>query len=165
MSSPNFLRSLYECNHSQKLLVVIMLDLNVLLMLLSLLAFWTEPQVLFSDSRSNVFCRMVKLDRRRESLKKRRSMQGLGSFLEEQAFMLARVPREFIRSWWLETVYSELYSSNPRLSHCTARAAWNRLSCIVPVKISIAAILCQIHCEQSYIRGSRESCKSHFVIP
>lgn len=66
---------------------------------------------------------MVRLDRRRESLKKRRSMRGLGSFLEEQAFMLSRVPREFIRSWWLEMVYSELYSSNPRLSHCTARAA------------------------------------------
>lgn len=66
---------------------------------------------------------MVKLDGRRESLKKRRSMQGLGSFLEEQAFMLSRVLQEFIRSWWLEMVYSELYSSNTRLSHCTARAA------------------------------------------
>lgn len=66
---------------------------------------------------------MAKLDRRRESLKKRRSVQGLGSFLEEQAFRLSRVPREFIRSWWLEMVYAELYSSNPRLGHCSARAA------------------------------------------
>jgi hypothetical protein len=66
---------------------------------------------------------MAKLDRRRESLKKRRSDQGLGSFLQEQAFMLSRVPREFLRSWWLEMVYAELYSNNPRLGHCSARAA------------------------------------------
>ena len=66
---------------------------------------------------------MAELDRHRESLRKRRLVQGLGSFLEEQAFMQSRVPQGFVRPLWLELVYAELHSNGPRLDHCGARAA------------------------------------------
>uniref|UniRef100_A0A7I4A7W9 Uncharacterized protein n=1 Tax=Physcomitrium patens TaxID=3218 RepID=A0A7I4A7W9_PHYPA len=71
--------------------------------------------------------RMVELDRQRESLRKRRLVQGLGSFLEEQAFMLlrqSRLSQEDNRSLWQELIYAELYASDSRrLGHCGARAA------------------------------------------
>uniref|UniRef100_A0A7I4F0H6 Uncharacterized protein n=1 Tax=Physcomitrium patens TaxID=3218 RepID=A0A7I4F0H6_PHYPA len=70
---------------------------------------------------------MVELDRQRESLRKRRLVQGLGSFLEEQAFMLlrqSRLSQEDNRSLWQELIYAELYASDSRrLGHCGARAA------------------------------------------
>ncbi|KAG0593891.1 hypothetical protein M758_UG028800 [Ceratodon purpureus] len=66
--------------------------------------------------------KMADLDRRRESLRKRRLVQGLGFFLEEQVFMESRAPQGFIRPLWLELVSAELYGSSPR-HHCGARAA------------------------------------------
>lgn len=77
--------------------------------------------------RERITCRMVELDRQRESLRKRRLVQGLGSFLEEQAFMLlrqSRLSQEDNRSLWQELIYAELYASDSRrLGHCGARAA------------------------------------------
>lgn len=67
--------------------------------------------------------KMAELDRRRESLRKRRLVQGLGSFLEEQVFMQSRVPQGFVRPLWLELISADLHSSNPRPDHCGARAA------------------------------------------
>lgn len=77
--------------------------------------------------RNAIARKMVELDRQRESLRKRRLVQGLGSFLEEQAFMLlrqSRLSQEDNRSLWQELIYAELYASDSRrLGHCGARAA------------------------------------------
>ncbi|KAG0572800.1 hypothetical protein KC19_VG126200 [Ceratodon purpureus] len=81
-----------------------------------------DREAIVHRPRVAVAQKMAELDRRRESLRKRRLVQGLGSFLEEQAFMQSRAPQGCIRPLWMELVSAELYCSNPR-HDWVARAA------------------------------------------